>query len=173
MEQAREKEIPRHRKVLGTYVSDARKSKGMTQAELAQHLADYGMKTHPTSIAKIEAGTRGVTVDELVSIGDALGWEPYILENLLVSHSPADQTAMTAGDALTGVWLKLTQDIGQLEKARRLVVTALESEDVSAGVRERLQGTLESSTLQWAIDAADITERGVEAYLNDFDQEAP
>lgn len=125
MEQAHEKEIPRHRLVLGAYVNKARKERGMTQAELSEHLAKYGMHTHPTSIAKIEAGTRGVTVDELVAMGAALGWDSTMIESLLSPPSPlgasADEAAADLALAIQRAHTGLLWAIGLQEKGAAIV----------------------------------------------------
>lgn len=145
----------------------------MTQAELAHHLAEYGMRTHPTSIAKIEAGTRGVTVDELVAMGEALGWGETFLENLLLTYSSDDRTAISAGEALDATWVDLISAVQKHAQAREAVVAVLKSFDVSDRVRERVQQKLDVETLDDAVAAADVDERGISRIIDGLDQEAP
>lgn len=55
-------------KCLGQNISKARKQKGLTQEELAAQLQTNGIDISRGTLAKIEAGIRHISVDELTTI---------------------------------------------------------------------------------------------------------
>lgn len=57
----------------GRRVRELRKAASLTQAELAERLGRWGKSYHQTTIAKLEAGARPTTLDELMPLAVALG----------------------------------------------------------------------------------------------------
>ncbi|WP_281711727.1 helix-turn-helix domain-containing protein [Dermacoccus nishinomiyaensis] len=53
-----------------------RQDLGLSQGELAERAKRYGMHVHPTAITRIEAGKRGISLNEFVSLSLALGYRP-------------------------------------------------------------------------------------------------
>lgn len=51
----------------------AREELGWTQAELAKRMSDVGVSLHASAIAKIEAATRSIRINEAAAIADILG----------------------------------------------------------------------------------------------------
>lgn len=49
-----------------------RERRGWSQADVAKMLSDNGLPMYPTTVAKIEAGERGVRIDEAAGIADLL-----------------------------------------------------------------------------------------------------
>lgn len=62
--------------VLAEAVKLRREQQGLTQAELAEALADHGVTMHPTTVVRLEKTERGVRVDELLALAAALGVTP-------------------------------------------------------------------------------------------------
>jgi transcriptional regulator with XRE-family HTH domain len=59
--------------VFGRRLRYMREQAGLTQRHLADVMRGAGFKMHQTTIAKIEAGERAVSVGEAVQFADALG----------------------------------------------------------------------------------------------------
>jgi transcriptional regulator with XRE-family HTH domain len=58
----------------GKRVKDEREARGWSQAQFAQMLSDAGLKMiHPSTVAKIELGTRPSRIDEAVVVADLFG----------------------------------------------------------------------------------------------------
>ncbi len=74
----------------------ARKASGFSsQAQFAKHLGDLGYPMSEAAIARIEIGTRKVTLSDAVAFSDALGCS---LEQLLYStHYTPEPVAMPSG----------------------------------------------------------------------------
>jgi transcriptional regulator with XRE-family HTH domain len=53
---------------IGTYVATLREERGLSQQQLAEHL-----DVHKSAVSRIEAGERGLAVDELAVIADLFG----------------------------------------------------------------------------------------------------
>ena len=65
--------------VLSGRLLELRNKRGWSQDELASRLSAYDVVWQRTTIAKIEAGTRSVTVDDLVALAFVLGVSPTAL----------------------------------------------------------------------------------------------
>jgi 8-oxo-dGTP diphosphatase len=75
-----------------------RRLKGWTQQQLADALAEIGVRIDASAITRLERGTRGVTLDDVVAIAAALGVSPL---HLLV---PLDNSAqLDVAPALSAV----------------------------------------------------------------------
>lgn len=57
----------------GRRVKQLRQNAGLTQKELADRLTQWGRSFHQTTVAKLEAGTRPTTMEELIPLSVALG----------------------------------------------------------------------------------------------------
>lgn len=57
----------------GRRVKQLRKAAGLTQTDLAERLSQWGRSYHQTTVAKLEAGTRPTTLEELIPLSVALG----------------------------------------------------------------------------------------------------
>src|SRR5271163_4440786 len=56
---------------LGNRIKVERENRGWSQVDMANMLSDNGIQPmHPTTVAKIEAGTRSVRINEAVGIAD-------------------------------------------------------------------------------------------------------
>jgi transcriptional regulator with XRE-family HTH domain len=80
-------------KQFGKVLKQQRERQGWTQPQMAKMLVDRGVQPmHDTTIAKIEAGTRSVRINEAVGIADVLG---VPLDALLGRRSSQDaETAL-------------------------------------------------------------------------------
>jgi transcriptional regulator with XRE-family HTH domain len=77
----------------GERLKDERGHRRLTQPQLAKLLAEKGIKPmHATTIAKIEAGTRSVRINEAVGIADLLG---VSLDSLLGHRHTPDLEDLT------------------------------------------------------------------------------
>ena len=65
--------------VVARRVNQARRRQGWTQQDLAMALAEVGTPIHQSTIAKIERGSRGISVDEAFHLAAALGIAPVHL----------------------------------------------------------------------------------------------
>lgn len=59
--------------VVGQRVARLRRVRGLTQDQLADHLASHGHDMHQSTVAKLEAGKRPIRVNELVALARILG----------------------------------------------------------------------------------------------------
>jgi transcriptional regulator with XRE-family HTH domain len=74
-------------------VERLRKDRGLSQAQLAQRLAEAGRPMRDTAVSKIERGTRRVDADDLVALALALNVSPLtILLPPASSDAPVDLT---------------------------------------------------------------------------------
>lgn len=69
----REKAMKLAAEEFGQRVKQLRKDAGLTQKDLADRLARWGRSYHQTTVAKLEAGTRPTTLEELIPLAVALG----------------------------------------------------------------------------------------------------
>ncbi len=77
-------------KEFGKKLKAEREHLGWTQPELAEHLRNTGIQTmHPTTIAKIEAGSRSVRINEAIAFADAFD---VSIDALLGRQEPDDTT---------------------------------------------------------------------------------
>ncbi len=77
-------------------VREARAIRGWTQVDLAQHLAESGVRLDPTAITRLERGDRGVRVGEAFAIAQALGLS---IEDVL-SRAMTSRRVLTAQRAI-------------------------------------------------------------------------
>lgn len=77
-------------KEFGKKLKAEREHREWTQPELAANLRNSGIQTmHPTTIAKIEAGTRSVRINEAIAFADAFD---VSIDALLGRQEPDDST---------------------------------------------------------------------------------
>lgn len=74
----------------GRRVKDLRRSEGLTQAQLAERLSQWGRSYHQTTVAKLEAGTRPTSLEELIPLAAALGVSQ---REFFEDPSPAERAA--------------------------------------------------------------------------------
>lgn len=74
---------------VGRSIRQERLRQGLSQAELADRMADMGFSTIQTTIAKIEAGTRPLRLSEFMGVAAALG---------VTWHGLLATTGVTLGD---------------------------------------------------------------------------
>lgn len=65
--------IPTADEAFASSLRARREAKGLTQEDLAKHMASRGFDFHQQTIYKIEKGARRVTVGEAVSLAEAVG----------------------------------------------------------------------------------------------------
>lgn len=76
--------------LIGARIKAKREHRGWSQSEMAKFLADHGIESmHPTTIAKIEAGSRSIRVNEAVAIADLF---EMTVDALLGRTGPDDST---------------------------------------------------------------------------------
>jgi 8-oxo-dGTP pyrophosphatase MutT (NUDIX family)/transcriptional regulator with XRE-family HTH domain len=85
-----------------------RRYKGWTQQRLADELDTVGVKLDATAITRLERGTRGVTLDDVIAIAAVLGVSPL---HLFVPLGNGDSTldiapGLTAGTADVRAWIR-------------------------------------------------------------------
>ena len=61
---------------IGKTVRWHRQEAGMTQAELAEQMAEQGLPWHTSTVSKTESGVREITVRELTALAEVLGTTP-------------------------------------------------------------------------------------------------
>ena len=77
-----------------------RRIKGWTQRQLEDALAELGVKLDATAITRMERGTRGVALDDVIAIAAALGVSPL---HLIVPLGNGDTALDVAPDLNVGV----------------------------------------------------------------------
>lgn len=73
MRVAHEKESPEPEKLAGLEIRRLREARGWSQQELARRMASFGYQWHQTMIARIEAGSRPLRVNELTDFAALFG----------------------------------------------------------------------------------------------------
>ncbi|WP_186526295.1 helix-turn-helix domain-containing protein [Leekyejoonella antrihumi] len=91
----------------GRRVKKLRRAAGLTQRQLADRLSQWGRSYHQTTIAKLEAGSRPTTLDELTPLAVALGVSQ---REFFDDPSPADRAEHKVREAEQEV-LKLRTDL--------------------------------------------------------------
>ena len=149
-------------------IREVRESLGWSQRELAERMTDYGFTGWTQSmLAKIEAGTRGIAVDELVCVAFTFGISPVALLTLrdashVVNITPTTQTStgqvwrwMTGRFAMGGsrpdTTFKMPADAPKLEELRRRYDEA--GPDYFYTAERRLPGVRRLSTIADAVVA--------------------
>lgn len=140
----------------GKRVREARTTRDMTQADVAEAMARRGVPVHKTAIAKIEAGTRATTVTELVALAGSIGVTP-------------DQLLTNKSDAEHPVRRKMDDDLFALSDAldgMLKAAIAYTRQQISA-----MESVAQYQTIVEAITGADPDEkREIEHLLRQFDE---
>jgi transcriptional regulator with XRE-family HTH domain len=84
--------------VFAAELASTRERKHLTQQQLSDRLEDIGSPIDRSTIGKIEAGKRGVSIDELFAFATALGVSPM---SLTVPRSDAQMRVAPNREALT------------------------------------------------------------------------
>ena len=71
--------MPSPSEVFRARLREVRRLKGWTQQQLADALADAGVKLDASAITRLERGTRGLSLDDVLAIAAALGVSPLHL----------------------------------------------------------------------------------------------
>lgn len=83
--------------IVGANVRQAREDLGWSQQELVDRLAEIGVNWSRPTVAQLELGKRGTTVDDLMAVALALEVAPHVL-----LYPPAGADVDVAGEALPG-----------------------------------------------------------------------
>ena len=78
-QQRQKEEVKTSAEIFATEVRATRERKGWTQERLAERLVELGSTIDRSTVAKIEAGKRGVSLDECLIFAVALGVSPSTL----------------------------------------------------------------------------------------------
>lgn len=93
-------------KVFRDRLKEARKLKGWTQQQLADALASLGVKLDASGITRMERGTRGVTLDDVIAIAAALGVSPLHMIVPLDDNGAQLAPSLTVSTADARAWLR-------------------------------------------------------------------
>ena len=86
---------------------EVRRLKGWTQQQLADALASAGVKLDASGITRMERGTRGVTLDDVIAIAAALGVSPlHMLVPLENDEALNIAPGLTADTADVRAWIR-------------------------------------------------------------------
>lgn len=88
---------------------------GISQVQLATTLAARGVRIDPTSITRLERGTRGIRLNEAVAIARAFG--QTVDEMLRPALPPAEQLSEAERQADLARW-RAAQAVAEMEAAR-------------------------------------------------------
>lgn len=97
---------------LGKRIRELREHKGWSQPQLAEKLSARRTPMHATTIAKIEAGTRSVRINEAVALAETFG----ITVDGLLGRSTPDKSALIF--ELAGLWGDARNVANWIKKAR-------------------------------------------------------
>jgi len=78
---------------------ETRQLKGWTQQQLADEMGKLGFKIDASAVTRLERGTRGVTLDEVIATAATLGVSPL---HLIVPLDDAAELDVTPGLPVTG-----------------------------------------------------------------------
>jgi transcriptional regulator with XRE-family HTH domain len=133
-------------RIFGRRVRRERMRRGWRQEDLAAAVADGGISLHPSAYAKIEGGTRTVTLNEAVAITVALdlpvswmlsGDDTADLEEQLERADAELKAAMAESDEAlqraVNMWLERRRLIRDLASEGQMAITPAE-EDAARGV---------------------------------------
>lgn len=81
--------------IVGANVRHARERLGWSQEDLASRLAEVGVAWSRPTVAQLELGKRGTTVDDLLVVALAVGVAPHVL-----LYPPAGVDVGVAGDGV-------------------------------------------------------------------------
>jgi transcriptional regulator with XRE-family HTH domain len=95
---------------------EVRRLKGWTQQQLADVLTDAGLKLDATAVTRLERGTRGVALDEVVAIAAALGVSPLHLIVPLHNDELLNVDPQLSTDAVTArAWIRGQQPLRETD----------------------------------------------------------
>lgn len=143
-------------------VRELREGKGWSQAELAANLREVGWPNiHPTTVARIEAGTRAVRLGEARAIATLLGSDvssmvsPTAVTTPLLTARNAANRAEVAAFRVTEAVQRLLAAEDDLHHALENVRAAMDAESLSDSDRSSLAAALEQIlSRQIALDLA-------------------
>src|ERR1700690_832533 len=91
---------------------ELRRAKEGTQQQLADMLTDAGVKLDATAVTRLEGGTRGVALDEVVAIAAALGVSPLHMIVPLHNDDLLNVDPQFSTDAVTArAWMRGQQPL--------------------------------------------------------------
>jgi transcriptional regulator with XRE-family HTH domain len=94
-------------RVVGRQVKEARRIANVSQGELVRRLREQGVRLNQTAVARLEAGQRRISVDELFAIAAVLGVAPlYLLSGSLTSDTVPVTPKIEAGPMQMYFWIK-------------------------------------------------------------------
>jgi transcriptional regulator with XRE-family HTH domain len=118
---------------LARSVRALRTARDLTQAGLARKMTDLGFSWHPTTVARVEAGERDISLDEAVALADLLGIP-------LVDLLRGERTALL--EQIATVQKRLAQAAADLARARemqhRIAGEVVRAEEITARLRAQL-----------------------------------
>ena len=127
----------------------ARTAKGMTQAELAEAMAQRGFRWHPPTVYKVESGERQIQLGEALELSKILG---VPLEDMSTPGNPSAQHRAAIDDSMlraASAQVKVVEAIADyLPLVRQLKVLVDETPDL-----ERLCSDEELALLRWFADS--------------------
>jgi 8-oxo-dGTP pyrophosphatase MutT (NUDIX family)/transcriptional regulator with XRE-family HTH domain len=85
---------------------EVRRLKGWTQQQLADELASLGVRLDASGITRMERGTRGVTLDDVIAIAAALGVSPLHMIVPLDDNGAQLTPSLTVPTADARAWLR-------------------------------------------------------------------
>jgi transcriptional regulator with XRE-family HTH domain len=85
---------------------EVRRLKGWTQQQLADALAAGGVRLDASAITRLERGTRGVTLDDVIAIAAALGVSPLHMIVPLDDNGAQLMPSLTVPAADARAWLR-------------------------------------------------------------------
>lgn len=110
----------------GRRVKELRKAAGLTQAELADRLGRWGKSYHQTTVAKLEAGTRPTTLDELMPLAVALGVSQREFFDDPSPAARAEQKVREAEHELVRMQEDMVQTFTRLKQIQESIRTAVD-----------------------------------------------
>jgi len=125
---------------LGNRIKVERENRGWSQVDMANMLSDNGIQPmHPTTVAKIEAGTRSVRINEAVGIADLF---EVSLDSLLDRKPRAKRSDVTRRlDALTQRVQELNSRVYTLDKqVNQMILELPEDLDGAHDLKEAAYG---------------------------------
>jgi hypothetical protein len=126
-------------RVIGHNIAKARRWMQYSQAELAAELALAGLNWTGVTVAKVETGTREVTIGELVALGQVLGRTPA---ELLATQAPVllGKTDRWVPPGYVEAWVT-----GRTVWPEEVAAWEAAEADGAARVAQTLSGTLSTS----------------------------
>jgi transcriptional regulator with XRE-family HTH domain len=115
---------------LGRRFRVARLVTGQTQAQVALLMSHLGCRLHQTAVAKIEAGTRDVSVQEAIALAYVTRVDLY--EVLGVAVPPAHLAVRAAQAELASAEAELAEVEREIARVRGAAESAREARDAAA-----------------------------------------